>query len=341
MNKLTKTGVSALCGSLAAVASANAGELTVTGGVDMTWTNISDSQTGNPIGMGSNVSFSGAGELDNGIGFTLAIDYTNGAALSNTRVVATIPALGDIRIDQGMSGTGMDRYDDKTPTVWEEANGTGLGTGIKTVTGSSAGSTIEWKPNMLPDGYTAYVAYSPKADSGAAADKATANTDSGVGSGYDIMLDVDAGTVMGVDGLSVFAGMSSIDQANGVTYTGDRSQYTMGANYAVGSVTVGYQYSRDNLQNKVAASTSFYENNMYGITFQINDDLSIGYNHIESEQNNHGADNVTAEATSFQIAYTMGGASIRLAEASMDDGKYQTGTSQDKDATTLSVALAF
>ena len=58
MNKLTKTGVSALCGSLAAVASANAGELTVTGGVDMTWTNISDSQTGNPIGMGSNVSFS-------------------------------------------------------------------------------------------------------------------------------------------------------------------------------------------------------------------------------------------------------------------------------------------
>ena len=57
------------------------------------------------------------------------------------------------------------------------------------------------------------------------------------------MLDVDAGTVMGVDGLSVFAGMSSIDQANGVTYTGDRSQYTMGANYAVGSVTVGYQFS--------------------------------------------------------------------------------------------------
>ena len=111
----------------------------------------------------------------------------------------------------------MDRYDDKTPNVWEEANGTGLGTGIKTVTGSSAGSTIEWKPNMLPDGYTAYVAYSPKADSGSAADKATANTDSGVGSGYDIMLDVDAGTVMGVDGLSVFAGMSSIDQANGVT----------------------------------------------------------------------------------------------------------------------------
>jgi len=341
MNKLTKTGVSALCGSLAAVASANAGELTVTGGVDMSWTNISDSQTGNPIGIGSNVSFSGSGELDNGIGFTLSIDYTNAAALSNTRVVATVPSLGDIRIDQGMSGTGLDRMDDKTPNVWEEANGTGLGTGIQTVGGSSAGSTIEWKPNMLPEGYTAYVAYSPKADASAAADKATANTDSGVGAGYDITVDVDGGTVLGVDGLSVFAGMSSTNQAAGVTYTGDSSEYVMGATYAAGSFTVGYQFSRDNLQNKVAASTSFYENNMYGITFQINDDLSIGYNHIESEQNNHGAANVTAEATSVQIAYTMGGASIRLAEASMDDGKYQTGSSQDKDATTLSVALAF
>ena len=37
MNKVTKLGVSALCGSLAAVSAANAGDLTVTGGVDMSW----------------------------------------------------------------------------------------------------------------------------------------------------------------------------------------------------------------------------------------------------------------------------------------------------------------
>ena len=37
MNKLTKIGASALCGSLAAISSANAGDLTVTGGVDMSW----------------------------------------------------------------------------------------------------------------------------------------------------------------------------------------------------------------------------------------------------------------------------------------------------------------
>ena len=36
MNKLTKVGCSALCGSLAAIVSANAGALSVTGGAAMT-----------------------------------------------------------------------------------------------------------------------------------------------------------------------------------------------------------------------------------------------------------------------------------------------------------------
>ena len=53
MNKLTKVGCSALCGSLAAISAANAGELTVTGGADMTFSSVSNQTTGNPIGIGS------------------------------------------------------------------------------------------------------------------------------------------------------------------------------------------------------------------------------------------------------------------------------------------------
>ena len=37
MNKLSKLGVSALCGSLAAISAANAGDLTATGGATVTW----------------------------------------------------------------------------------------------------------------------------------------------------------------------------------------------------------------------------------------------------------------------------------------------------------------
>ena len=66
MNKITKLGVSALCGSLAAVSAANAGDLSVSGGVDMTWISMDDEETGNPIGIGSNYTLKGSGELDNG-----------------------------------------------------------------------------------------------------------------------------------------------------------------------------------------------------------------------------------------------------------------------------------
>ena len=47
MNKLTKIGVSALCGSLASVAAANAGSMDVTGAASATWVSLSDQVTGN------------------------------------------------------------------------------------------------------------------------------------------------------------------------------------------------------------------------------------------------------------------------------------------------------
>ena len=112
---------------------------------------------------------------------------------------------------------------------------------------------------------------------------------------------------------------------------------TIYATYAVGGLTVGYQWSEADLGTTTGAQQ--YDNDGYGITFAINDDLSIGYNHYESEQTN--ATNVTNEATSMQIAYSVGGASIRLAEGQSDNQDYQTGTAYDRDNTILSVSLAF
>ena len=100
MNKITKLGVSALCGSLAAVSSANAGDLSVTGGVDLSWISLDDENTANPIGMGSNYSFSGSGELDNGIGVALSIAIGNKNNYSSTSVTVTVPALGDFKMVQ-------------------------------------------------------------------------------------------------------------------------------------------------------------------------------------------------------------------------------------------------
>ena len=126
MNKINKIGVSALCGSLAAISAANAGDLTVTGGADMTWISLSDQVTGNPIGIGSNFGLSGSGELENGWTVDLSIAMTNANVYSNSSVTITVPGVGAILVNQGGSGTGIDRYDDNTPTVWEEADGAGL-----------------------------------------------------------------------------------------------------------------------------------------------------------------------------------------------------------------------
>ena len=80
--------------------------------------------------------------------------------------------------------------------------------------------------------------------------------------------------------------------------------------YSAGGFTVGYQYSEEDLGR--SASEQEYENEGYGITFNVNDDLSIGYNHYESKQTS--TTNTTTEASSIQVAYSVGGASIRLAE---------------------------
>jgi len=337
MNKVTKLGVSALCGSLAAISAANAGDLSVTGGVDMSWISLDNQTTGNPIGMGSNLTFSGSGELDNGWNVALSVAMTNLDAYSNTNVTVTVPQLGDIRIDQGTSATGISRIDDVTPNVWEEAYATGVGTGFNNVDGSSGGSTIEYTPNMLPAGLTARIAYTPDADGKNAADKASTVTYTPEGSGYDITLQA-TDEVTGIAGLTLTAGISKIDQdANAANYDGDQEETTWAITYAGGGFTVGYQWSEEDLGT--SANEQQYENDGYGITFNVNDDLSVGYTHYESVQTSTA--NVTAEADSIQVAYSVGGASIRLAETNTDNSAYQTAAYYDKDGTVLSVSLAF
>ena len=62
MNKLNKIGVSALCGSLAAMSAAQAGDLTASGSAALTYISQEAVVTGNPIGMASAVTSSGTSE---------------------------------------------------------------------------------------------------------------------------------------------------------------------------------------------------------------------------------------------------------------------------------------
>ena len=344
MNKLTKIGTSALCGSLAAISAAQAGELAVSGGADLSWSSVEKIVTGNPIGLGSNMTFTGSGELDNGTAFTLSIAHTNQAAYSSGNVTLDMPSMGSLIITQGVSGTGIDRLDDMMPTAWEETWGTAVGTGMRTVGGVSGAAGIEWTPSadMLPEGLTAHLAVTPRATGSNINDKGVGGDTAGVGGGYDIVVK-HSGLV---DGLSIGAGMSTIEQEKNSesaknTTSGDRSQYAAYATYAVGSITIGYQETRDNMQNTGGGAASYYDNEAYGISFNVNDDLSISYGKHTSTKHVNKNSSVELEAESVQIAYSMGGASIRLAETSADNINYTSATVNDRDGTTLSLSLAF
>jgi len=340
MNKLTKIGASALCGTLASVAAAHAGEMSVAGGATITWSQNESESTGNPIGMNSGLTFTGTGELDNGTTFTLTLTNADQAAYSAGSVALVTPGMGTFTIDQGAGGSGIDRYDDMMPTAWEETTGTGTGTGLQTVAGVAGGANIDWSmpADMLPDGLAVALAYTPKAGAGLGAnDKASSGSKSeALGSGYDIAIE-HTGLA---DGLKVFAGTSVIEGSG--TAAEDTNENVLGATYAVGMVTVGYQWSKDE-KNGTQTTTNFYENEAFGISFAVNDDLSISYGEHESKRSvkTSATNDVELTAESLQISYSMGGMSIKLAETSVDNANYTSGTTKDIDGTTIALTLAF
>jgi hypothetical protein len=130
--------------------------------------------------------------------------------------------------------------------------------------------------------------------------------------------------------LNVFAGLSTIEQVGAI---GDRDQEAYGVTYAIGGATIGYQESKD---DSIATAT-YYDNQAWGVSYSINDDLSISYGEHESKTNNSGSN--TVEARSFQVSYSVGGASIKFAETEVDNQANVSGT--NKEGRTIALTLAF
>jgi outer membrane protein OmpU len=350
MNKLTKVGFSALCSSLAAISAAQAGDLTVTGGADMTWVNQNGmSTTGNPIGMGSNLTFKGSGELDNGWTFDTAVAHKNSNAFSAAYLNLTMGGLGTFSVNQGDSGNGIAVYDDKMPTAWEEPWGGGLSTGVKTVGG--VGASMHWAyetPKIL--GTTLEVAYAPVMGQSDTADKGTGGPGTSKGHGYDATININPsmGTEI-LSGLNIYAGAHYTDQHTGSAAVDTNSyEAVAGVTMDIGPVSLGYAQSGHIMGEETATgSVNHYRGNMYGVAFNINDDLSVSYGKHESRKagyNNASRDSVSEanrriEVASWQVSYTLGGASMRLAEIKGD--KLDFSSAKDKDATVFSLGLAF
>ena len=89
-----------------------------------------------------------------------------------------------------------------------------------------------------------------------------------------------------------------------------------------------------------------YKNTGFGVAFNVNDDLSVSYGEYTSRkaagdtQNGLGDnDSRIIEVTSWQAAYTMGGASFRIADVKVDNALWAR--DDDQNATIVSMGLAF
>ena len=120
MNNFKKIGVSALAGSLA-VCSANAADVSVTGSLAVTYTNLDKTEvTGNPMGMDNEFNFNISEEMDNGFGVSYFMNMGEQAGgMDSAKLSVDMGDLGTIAFDQG-SGSGIKNIDDMTPKANEE-----------------------------------------------------------------------------------------------------------------------------------------------------------------------------------------------------------------------------
>ena len=347
MNKLTKVGCSALCGSLAAISAANAGDLSVTGSADLTYTSIATGTTGNPYGMASAVTFKGSGELDNGWTFNLTIADGDGGAYSASTIDLTMGGMGTIEFDQGNSGNGIAAYDNVLPTAWEEAHGAGLSGGVKTVLGVGSSNNVQYTlPTVL--GTTVALTYAHEVGTTDTNDKVAGGAGgdtTGRGMDATIKMNPSLGTEI-LSGLNIYVGASTIDVYDNANANEDKYEGVGAITYALGPIEIGQMWSALYDGDETNEDYHTYKNHGFGIAFNVNDDLSVSYGEYNSmpagwnkqdAQDNSAGRVVTV--TSWQAAYTMGGASFRIADVKADNAGFTAGNNER--ATIVSLGLAF
>jgi len=325
MDKLKKIGLSALAGTLASL-SAQAGELSVSGSAEVSYTQRdNDEVTGNPIGMNKNLTFAGSGELDNGWTVSTSIASDDAFGLSSGALTIGMGSLGTLVIDQGSGADMGSALDNVVPTAFEEADA-GLGTGMVLSGGAiDANGSLVYKLPVF-SGAQVGVAYQPRSGAGNNADGAT-NEGSGARAWEGA---IDWSPEM-VPGLRVGGAVGTC--SNCVAGAKDLDEETWFATYAYGPLSVGYQVADED------SGTTSYETDVYGVSFNVNDALSVSYQYGETDGYAAG---VTAEFTGVSVAYNIGPMAIKFTDNSGKNiNGITSGASKDDNNRELNLSMSF
>ena len=314
MNKYSKIGLTALAGSLVA-GSVSAAELSATGSAAIYYSGGDDNKvTGNGWSMADSVTFSASGDV-NDIGVTLSLELDGDAADGTNQLDSQ-----SIKLDFGEGGTltfaghggssAMSAVDDVVPNAYEEP--------WDVVTGADAGIINGHSGNNM-------FTYNYSHDSGVGVTVAYLNASDAV---TDVSYSDIGLTYTGIDGLTLGYAQGDVEQ----TTATKSDEHTMYLKYAMGPITVGVQSSE---KDEDGGSSNDTESTGVGLTYQVNDDLSVGIGSHTIEYNS-GDDQ---ESTGFSASYTMGSLTIAGAYNSVDN--IANTSTDDRSAYELSFGFAF
>ena len=144
--------------------------------------------------------------------------------------------------------------------------------------------------------------------------KTVSGRDSTTESSYDATINItpSLGTEI-LSGLNLFGGASTIAKNSGKgTLEEDQYQGVGGVTYDIGPVSLGWQVSGVSTGEESTEGYNAYKSHAFGMSFNVNDDLSVSYGVHQSRKAGYTRAIVqTAENTrrveveSWQIAYTM------------------------------------
>jgi outer membrane protein OmpU len=312
MNKLKKVGLTALATSLVA-SSAYAGELSVSGSASLNYSGISTSSGANPWTMGDSVTFSGGGDLDNGMTVGVSYELDGGTYDDYKLTLGLGDDLGTITFSgDSVNAGGVDTVKDMVPTaytpVYELANETtgAADNGLATTSGRITTSMWGYAVNM--SGFDVSLGYNQKPAAGAEAETS-------IGVKYaDLM-----------DGLTIGAGRMD---------DGDIAESdTLGVSYTAGSITAAYQITKVDYE---ATGTADQDAVHYGVSVAVNENLSVSAGRQSVDITDAADDEIN---TGMSASYTMGSIKIAGAFNQVDSG---TGVvDRDAESTSLNISFAF
>ena len=318
MNNLKKIGLSALAGSLVAT-SAFAGEMSVAGSasINVEHTNGGNGDSGKTFSMGNQLTFSGGGELDNGLNVALSfvIDQnddstTAGAAYSGGpfdthSVTISSDGLGSLKFSGEGGSSALSALDGTAAgDIWDDfdiastVHPTGLGGGDN--------SMMYTLPAMV-DGVAINASYTPR------------TTGADASTSYSV-------TYTGVEGLTASYGIGD---------GGDESTdgTAMKLSYVFGPITASYS----NYEHDTAGTASDDETASYAISYTVSDEISVTYGTEEVERGTLE----DVETMSISAAYTAGGMTLSGSMSEVDNLDGTTAASQDRERWALGLSFAF